>query len=74
MIIIIIRDNRKGQRSSMYGYVTPTLILIETWTSSRYIYRQNENNKRLYRQRVMNVEQGTFTPLVFTTTAGMGKE
>ena len=27
---------RKGQRSSMYGYVTPTLILTETWTSSRY--------------------------------------
>ena len=26
----------KGQRSSMYGYVTPTLILIETWTSGRY--------------------------------------
>ena len=51
------------------------LILIETWTSSRYIYKQNENDKkRLYMQRVMDVEQGTFTPLVFTTTAGMGEE
>jgi len=29
-------EKGKGQRSSMYGYVTPTLILIETWTSSRY--------------------------------------
>ena len=74
IIIIIIRHNRKGQRSSMYGHVTPPLILIETWTSSRYIYKQNENDKRLYTQRVMGVEQGTFTPLVFTTTAGMGEE
>ena len=30
--------------------------------------------KRLYTQRVMNVEQGTFAPLVFTTTGGMGEE
>ena len=27
----------KGQRSLMYGYVTPTLIIKKTWTSSRYI-------------------------------------
>jgi len=27
---------RKSQRSSMYRYVTPTLILTETWTPSRY--------------------------------------
>ena len=75
IIIIIIRHNRKGQRSSMYRHViTPPLILIETWTSSRYIYKQNENDKRLYTQRVMDVEQGTFTPLVFTTTAGVGEE
>ena len=42
----------------MYGYITPTLILIETWTSSTYIYNQHENDrKRLYTQRVMDVEQ-----------------
>ena len=39
------------------------------------ICRQHENNKkRLYTQRVMEVEQETFTPLVFTTAGGMGEE
>ena len=64
----------KGQRSSMYGYVTPTLILTEI-PDLKQIYKQHENDKkRLYTQRVMDVEQGTFTPLVFTTTGGMGEE
>ena len=54
----------------MYGYVTPTLILIETWTSSRYKYNQNENDKK----GVMDVKEGIFTPLVFAKTASMGEE
>ena len=37
------------------------------------IYRIHEN-KRLYSRRVLDVEHGLFTPLVFTTTGGMGKE
>ncbi|CAH3171511.1 unnamed protein product, partial [Porites lobata] len=28
----------------------------------------------LYSERVLDIEHGTFTPLVFTTTGGMGKE
>ena len=39
------------------------------------IYRMHENKKkRLYSTRVLDIEYGTFTPLVFSTTAGMGKE
>ena len=39
------------------------------------IYRIHENEKkRLYSERVLDIEHGTFTPLVFTTTGGMGKE
>ena len=39
------------------------------------IYRIHENEKkRLYSRRVLDIEHGTFTPLVFTTTGGMGKE
>ena len=39
------------------------------------IYRTNENEKkRLYSRRVLDIEHGTFTPLVFTTTGGMGNE
>ena len=37
------------------------------------IYRIHENEKkRLYSKRVLDIEHGTFTPLVFTTTGGMG--
>ena len=43
--------------------------------SSKQIYRQHENEKkRMYADRVMEVEQATFTPLVFTTTGGMAEE
>ena len=35
---------------------------------------QHENDKRMYASRVMEVEQVTFTPLVFTTTGGMAEE
>ena len=39
------------------------------------IYRIHGNEKkRLYSERVLDIEHGTFTPLVFTTTGGMGKE
>ena len=41
----------------------------------KQIYKQHKNDKkRLYTQRVMDVEQGTFTSLVFTTIGGMGEE
>ena len=40
----------------------------------KQISKKHENEKkRQYVERVMEVEQGTFTPLVFTTTARMGK-
>ena len=39
------------------------------------IYCIHENDKkRLYARRVLDVEHGSFTPLVFTTSGGMGKE
>ena len=38
-------------------------------------YSTNENEKkRHYNLRIMEVDQGSFTPLVFTTTGGMGGE
>ena len=39
------------------------------------IYRLHENEKkRQYSSRVLDIEHGTFPPLIFTTTGGMGKE
>ena len=41
----------------------------------KQIYKKHENEKkRQYAERVMEIEQGTFTPLVFTTTGGMVDE
>ena len=42
---------------------------------AKQIYRIHENEKkRKYNSRVTEIEQGTFTPLVFTTTGGMADE
>ena len=39
------------------------------------LYTDNEKQKkRAYNDRVINIEKATFTPLVFTTTGGMGPE
>ena len=35
---------------------------------------QEREKKRDYNQRVIQVEKGTFTPLIFSTTGGMGPE
>ena len=41
----------------------------------KQIHKKHENEKkRQYSERVMEIEQGTFTPLVFTTTGGMADE
>ena len=41
----------------------------------KQIYKKYENEKkRQYAERVMEIEQGTFTPLVFRTTGGMADE
>ena len=41
----------------------------------KQIYKKHENEKkRQYAKRVMEIEQGTFTALVFTTTGGMADE
>ena len=39
------------------------------------ILLNHENEKkRLYSRRVLDIEHGTFTPHIFTSTGGMGKE
>ena len=43
--------------------------------TSEQIYKLHENDKkRLYSSRVLEVGRGTFTPLVFTTTGGISDE
>ena len=41
----------------------------------KQVYKEHESEKkRQYNDRVINVERGTFTPLIFSTFGGMGKE
>ena len=41
----------------------------------KQIYKKHENEKKgQYGKKVIEIEQGTFTPLVFTTTGGMADE
>ena len=39
---------------------------------TKTMFKEQENEKRKYNQRVMDVEMGTFNPLVFGTNGGMG--
>ena len=43
--------------------------------TTKQIYRQHESEKtRMHASRVLEVEQGSFTPMVFTTTGEMADE
>ena len=43
--------------------------------SLKAAYKKHENEKkRVYGQRVLEIEHGVFTPLVLSTTGGMGRE
>jgi hypothetical protein len=44
-------------------------------TSPAQLYKEHEQaKKREYNDRIMHVEKGTFSPLIFSTTGGMGPE
>ena len=46
-----------------------------THMTSEKIYKKHENEKkREYNSRIMNIEHATFTPLVFSTNGGAGPE
>ena len=61
-------------RSLMFRVCHPNVDAYKNLTPEQ-IYKLHENDKkRLYSSRVLEVERGTFTPLVFTTTGGMSDE
>ena len=44
-------------------------------STPQQLYAEQEREKRgCYNDRVLQVEKGSFTPLIFTTTGGMGPE
>ena len=67
-MVISFKDISKGCCNSQSQVVSGL-------TRVKQIYRIHENEKkRKYNSRVTEIEQGTFTPLVFTTTGGMADE
>ena len=74
--------HRRPKRIEMYA-VSNELVWTGPKTTSYVDYVLNNNNinnnnnnekKRQYSRRVLEVEQGTFTPLVFTSTGGMAAD
>ena len=63
------------ERSFLDIRVTHPLSPSYAGTSTKSLFRQHEKEKkRKYQERVLNVERGSFTPMVFMTTGGCGGE
>ena len=66
-----------GRERSTFFHVWVCLANAASYRdlTCKQIYKKHENKKkRQYAERVMEIEQGTFTPLVFTTVGGMADE
>jgi hypothetical protein len=66
---------RDGQNAYFDVRVTNPECLSQRDKTVRTILKNHEaEKKRQYNQRIMQIEHGTFTPLVFTTTGVMAPE
>lgn len=66
---------RRGQNAFIDVRVTNPGAATQSQKSIEKILQKHEREKkRAYNERIMNVEHGTFTPLVFTVLGGMGQE
>ena len=65
----------RGQKSFFDLRVFNPLALCYSRLSLDASHAMNERDKiRKYSERIINVEQGTFTPLVFTSAGGMARQ
>ena len=66
---------RRGQNAFFDVRVTNADCASQTNSTIKSILKKHEaEKKRTYNQRVMQVEQGTFTPLIFTVAGSMSPE
>ena len=61
------------RRFSTYVLCTQTVPHISTKISPKYISPMRKK-KRAYNERIIQVEKGSFTPIVLSTFGGMGEE
>ena len=65
----------KGTRAFFDVRVFNPLAHTYAKSSIKAAHKNNENaKKREYNERILNIEQGSFTPLVFSCLGGMGVE
>ena len=66
---------RDGQNGFFDVRITNTNCNSQKHLPVETILRKHENEKkRQYNRRVMDIEHGTFTPLIFSVNGGIGKE
>ena len=66
---------RDGQNAYFNVRVTNTNSASQChMTTEKILEKHEREKKRQYNRRIMNIENGTFTPLVFSVNGGMGKE
>ena len=66
---------RRGQTAFFYVRITHVNTPYNQNKNTSTIFRQHEQaKKREYNERILEVEHGSFTPLVFGTNGGMGEE
>ena len=66
---------RSGQNAFFDVRITNAECDSQVTSTVKSVLRKHEmEKKRQYNQRIMEVEHGTFTPLVFTTSGAMGHE
>ena len=66
---------RRGQTAFFDIRITHVNSASQMHKSTKAAFKSHENaKKREYLQRVLEIEQGVFTPLVFGTNGGMGAE
>ena len=66
---------RTAQNAFFDVRVTNTNSISQQRISSEKVYEKHEmEKKRQYNDRIMNIEHGTFTPLIFSTHGGAGPE
>ena len=66
---------RKGQLNYFDIRITNSNATSQIHQTSEKIYRKHETEKkRKYASRIMEIEHGTFTPLIYSVTGGMGPE
>ena len=65
---------RAGQNTFFDVRVTNTHSPSQIHLTTECLKQHEQEKKQNYNRRIMNIEHGTFTPLFFSLSGGMGKE